>query len=96
LSEESQNIQTIGDALSDQGDIALNGPLDGPQKSALSTADRVRALETALQRAEAEIGGQGGPGLRMRAEYILDHAREHKLDKRLYRIAWFIKSTLPA
>lgn len=58
---------------------------------------RLRALEVALMHAEYVIGGRGGPGLRMRAEHILKHARQHNLDGRLYAIAWSIeRNTRPA
>jgi hypothetical protein len=69
----------------------------GPQwLSADPPISRVRALEVMLKHAECVIGSRGGPGLRMRAEHILKHARTRNLDARLYELAWFIERTTRA
>jgi hypothetical protein len=70
-----------------QGEIGAEPP---------SLAARERALAVAFKHAEAVVGGQGGPGLQQRTQYILEHAREHKLAPRLYRIAWSVNRILKA
>jgi hypothetical protein len=57
---------------------------------------RARALAVALKHAEEVIGGRGGPGPQLRAQFIQGRAREHNLDARLYELAWFVDRTSKA
>ena len=74
--------------------MAVSDLSDGPEKQAFTDFDRARALAVAFQRAEIVVDGCGGPGLRERAQYVLKHAREHKLEPRLYEIAWSVERTI--
>lgn len=75
--------------ISEQGEFT-------PEPLPLKPAERLRAFAVALNRAEAVIGSRVGPGLQMRAQHILRHARTSKLDAGLYELAWWVDRSFRA
>jgi hypothetical protein len=84
LSEVGEKIEKYGEPISEQLEY-------GAESFSLALPiSRARALAVAFNAAESLVGGRGGPGLEMRAKYILDHARAHSLPARYYEIAWWV------
>jgi hypothetical protein len=90
LSDIRESMEMYEQPFSEQ---AAYGAEEGSFTLPISSADRARALAVALTHAEAVIGSRGGPGLQMRAQHILERARAHNLDARLYEVAWFVNQT---
>jgi hypothetical protein len=93
LSDIRESMEMYDQSFSEQIEIGAEEGSPALPISPFSNADRARALDVALKHAEAVIGARGGPGRQMRARHILEHAREHNLDARLYELVWFVDRT---